>query len=94
MKVVFGLGTEGGFILASGWSVNFSELAISVLLIAAVSVVPRFLSPATTVAERNTLLASVVPFTVDEDCVAVAINKSLGKLLRQTKVDKIIISNS
>lgn len=70
--------TEGGFILASGWIVNFSELAISVLLIAAVSVVPRFLSPATTVAERNTLLASVVPFTVDEDCVAVAINKVYG----------------
>lgn len=64
-------------ILASGWIVNFSELAMSVLLMAVVSVEPRFLSPATTVADSNPLLKSVFSLTVDEDCIAVAINNVL-----------------
>lgn len=44
---------------------------------AVVSVEPRFLSPATTVADSNPLLKSVFSLTVDEDCIAVAINNVL-----------------
>lgn len=62
---------------------------------AVVSVEPRFLSPATTVAESNPLLISVIGFTVDEDCIAVAINKVAAYFCCGKKVDKtIIISNS